>query len=113
PLRISERRAQAVAPVRASVIIPTYNAARSLARTLQSLAAVRTPALAEVIVCDDGSSDSTPAVSRDFMPRLPLQYRRQEDVGFRAAAARNLGVRRATGDVLIFIDSDVMLPDGF
>jgi glycosyltransferase involved in cell wall biosynthesis len=97
-------------PVQATIIIPTYNASKSLGRTLASLEALGTTALAQIIVCDDGSTDDTEEVVNSFSWQLPLLYRRQEDRGFRAASARNLGIKEATGDVVIFIDSDVVIP---
>jgi glycosyltransferase involved in cell wall biosynthesis len=99
--------------MKASVIIPTYNAAASLARTLASLTFFSKEKLAEVFVCDDGSEDDTELTARRFNGKLPLNYLRQDHRGFRAAAARNLGIKRATGDVVIFMDSDVVLPRGF
>ena len=102
-----------MAPAKASVIIPTYNAAPSVARTLASIEALPSVHLAEVIVCDDGSEDDTEVVVKGFAHRLPVYYLRQEDEGFRAAAARNLGIKQATGDVSRFIDADVVLPLGF
>ncbi len=98
---------------RATVIIPTYNAAPSLARVLASLAVFPESELAAVIVCDDGSADDTEAITSRFAVRLPLSYVRQDDRGFRAAAARNLGICRVESEVAIFIDSDVVVPAGF
>lgn len=98
---------------RASVVIPTYNRASTLARTLAQLTRDSDTQLAEVIVCDDGSTDKTPSVARRFASRLPLVYLRQEDLGFRAAAARNMGIRCAVGDVLIFLDDDCLPMPGF
>jgi glycosyltransferase involved in cell wall biosynthesis len=100
----------AVAPATASVIIPTYNAAPSVARTLASLEALPAKHLAEVFVCDDGSEDGTEETVKRFASRLPVHYLRQEKHGFRAAAARNIGIKRAKGDISIFIDADVVLP---
>jgi glycosyltransferase involved in cell wall biosynthesis len=102
-----------VVSVRVSIIIPTYNAAPSLERTLASLAFQSRARLAEVIICDDGSVDDTEATVRGYAGTLPMRYLRQEDRGFRAAAARNLGIKEASGDITVFIDSDVILPRGF
>lgn len=82
-------------------------------RLLTSLAAIADSSLAEVIVCDDGSTDNTGAMVYGFTAQLPVRYLHHDDQGFRAAAARNLGIRDATGDVTIFVDSDVVLPVGF
>jgi glycosyltransferase involved in cell wall biosynthesis len=59
----------------------------------------------EVIVADDGSSDGTEALVRSFEANYKIKYCFQEDLGFRAAAARNAGARLADGEVLAFIDA--------
>lgn len=97
----------------ASVVIPTYNRAPVLASTLAQLALDQDEQLLEVIVCDDGSADGTRQVAERFASRLPLVYLRQEDLGFRAAGARNMGIRHARGDVLIFLDDDCVPLPGF
>jgi glycosyltransferase involved in cell wall biosynthesis len=95
--------------LKCSVVIPTYNRARLLRHTLRSLAR---QSLArdefEVLVVDDGSSDDTRAVVDGFRGRLNLGYRFQEDEGFRAALARNTGIRDAASDVCVFIDSGMI-----
>jgi len=98
--------------MRASVIIPTYDRPRRLASALECLAA-QSCAPDEVIVCDDGSALPLEGVLDRFSGVLLLKYARQEDRGFRAGAARNMGIRLATGDVLIFIDDDVLCPSNF
>jgi len=62
----------------------------------------------EVIIADDGSSDSTADLIKTLQPQLTysLLYIWQEDKGFRAAKARNKAVAASTGDYLIFIDGD-------
>ncbi len=91
-----------------SVIIPTYNRARNLRFCLEALT-TQTHSAFEVIVCDDGSQDHTREVVADFQGRLNLRYRWQEDQGFRAAEARNLGIRLARGKYVVFLDSDVVV----
>jgi glycosyltransferase involved in cell wall biosynthesis len=58
-----------------------------------------------VIVGDDGSSDETAEVVRSFGQRLRMCYHFQEDLGFRAGAARNAGARLASAPVLAFLDT--------
>lgn len=60
----------------------------------------------EIIVVDDGSTDDTPEAIRSFDD--DVEYVRQENAG--AGAARNTGIRRASGDFLSFIDSDDLWP---
>ncbi|MFF5565789.1 glycosyltransferase [Streptomyces sp. NPDC012623] len=92
-----------------SVIVPTFNRCEHLAATLASLAAQTLPRdRFEVIVCDDGSTDDTYEVCLRFRDELRLRYRYQEDLGFRAAAARNGGARVAAAEVLLFLDTGTL-----
>jgi glycosyltransferase involved in cell wall biosynthesis len=91
----------------ASVVIPTYNRKESLRETLRSLAQQTWPAdRFEVIVVDDGSTDGTEEIVEDAFP-LTLRYFRQSNQG--SAAARNTGAEQATGNVLIFLDDDMLV----
>lgn len=84
-----------------SVIIPTRNRAALLREAIESALAVRREGFElEVIVVDDGSSDSTPELARSYA----VTYLRREGIG--ASAARNAGMRAATGDFIAFLDDD-------
>ena len=85
-----------------SVIIPVFNGQAYLADSLRSVASQSVSDI-EIIVVDDGSTDSTFEVARNFGdPRL--RYIRQDRAG--AAAARNRGVELANGPLLAFLDAD-------
>lgn len=101
--------------LQASVIIPTYNRRDRLRLLLDRLVLQLSPTLREVIVCDDGSSDGTRMLVESYSDRLPLFYCWQPDLGFRVARARNrnMGIARATADVLIFLDDDCIIEDNF
>ncbi len=99
--------------LKATVVIPTFNRSAHLGRLLRCLAGQTGDVLARVVVCDDGSSDDTAAVARSFEAELPLVYCRQENRGFRAGQARNMGLARAIGDVVIFLDDDVLVAPDF
>lgn len=99
--------------VLATVVIPTYRRPERLRALLDCLTRQEGGHLARVVVCDDGSGDHTEAVARGFEARLPLVYAWQEDRGFRAGQARNLGIDRAIGDVAIFVDDDVLVRPDF
>ncbi|MEQ9078734.1 MAG: glycosyltransferase [Sandaracinaceae bacterium] len=99
--------------MRATVVIPTYRRAARLRELLACLVHQDRDALARVVVCDDGSGDETESVARAYEARLPLEYAWQEDEGFRAGQARNLGIERAIGDVVIFVDDDVLVRPDF
>ncbi len=98
--------------MKATVVIPTYNRAQRLAELLRCLT-TQGEALARVVVCDDGSSDDTAEVVRGFVGRLPVAYAHQENRGFRAGQARNMGIARAEGDVIVFVDDDVLVAPDF
>jgi glycosyltransferase involved in cell wall biosynthesis len=90
-----------------SVVIPSYNAARWLGASLDSIFAQTLPA-GEVLVVDDGSTDDTPALLRTYGDRVHVVT--AEHGGL--AAARNLGLAVARGDWIAFHDADdLALPD--
>jgi len=85
-----------------SIIVPAYNQSQYLGGAVRS-ALAQTWTDLEVIVVDDGSTDETPAVCREFTdPRV--RYFRQANQGL--SAARNTGIREARGEFLSFLDSD-------
>lgn len=93
-----------------SVIIPVFDAARTLARALDSVLAQEHRPL-EIVIVDDGSSDASPAIAADYAQRHPdlVRVLRQDNAG--PARARNRGIAEATGDLLAFNDADdVWLP---
>lgn len=83
-----------------TVVIPAYNAARTLAETLASVAAQSLPVL-ETIVVDDGSSDATAEVARGF-PGVTVLVQANAGPG----PALNTGLARARGEVFAFLDAD-------
>jgi glycosyltransferase involved in cell wall biosynthesis len=93
--------------MRISCIIPLYNAEKYLAETLDSVIAQDWP-LHEIIVVDDGSTDD----SRRVLDRYADFVRLIEQPHAGVAAARNRGLREATGDVIAFQDSDDLWPPG-
>ena len=88
-----------------SVIIPTYNRASFLERTLASVQR-QTLACGEIIVVDDGSTDETPAVVDAFARECEsrVRYMFQKNAG--PASARNRGIREAHFPLIAFLDSD-------
>lgn len=90
-----------------SVIIPVYNGERYLRAAIESVLAQNVCPV-EIIAVDDGSTDASQAVAREFMPMV--QVITQSNRG--ASAARNSGVTLARGDFLAFLDADdLWLPD--
>jgi glycosyltransferase involved in cell wall biosynthesis len=100
---------------RLSIVIPCYNGAAELRHCLSSLARFGLPSM-ECILVDDASSDDSLAVAESVvvesavaesapMPIRVIQLERHRG----APIARNTGARAASGDVLVFLDSDVRL----
>lgn len=90
-----------------SICIPTYNRRSYLKEALDS-ALVQTYQDREVVVVDDGSTDGTDEVVKDYGP--DLRYYRVDHIG--QAAARNELIERARGEYLTFLDSDdALFPD--
>lgn len=82
-------------------VIPTYNQAHLIGRAIDSVLAQTVP-VDEIIVIDDGSSDSTREVVAGYGPRIRYIY--QKNAG--GAAARNTGVREARSEWIAFLDAD-------
>jgi len=98
----------------ASVIVTTYRQERTLSYLLTCLAQDQASRRFEVIVVDDGSPVSTWKVIATHAPRLrELRYVWQPNRGYRAGQARNLGIRLARGQVLVFIDADMVPLPGY
>ena len=95
-----------------SIIIPAYNEAQRIGATLEKVVAHIAAAgwQAEVLVVNDGSSDSTAALVQNYAATHP-QVRLLENPGNRGKgySVRN-GMRQATGDLLLFTDSDLSAP---
>lgn len=91
-----------------SLVVPTYNRASLLPKTLRSLQAQRHSDF-EIIIVDDGSTDNTEAIVQPFL-NSSTRYIRKDNA--ERAAARNFGARLATGRYINFFDSDdLALPD--
>jgi len=98
-----------------SVVIPTYNRRSILEKCLLALEQQALPSEVEayeVIVVDDGSTDGTPTWLKDEASRFPhVRMVEQEHGG--PAEGRNRGVDHARGDVIVFIDSDLVVTESF
>ncbi len=86
-----------------SIIVPTYNEEEYLPRLLASIRS-QTFTDFEIVVADAKSSDRTREIAGRFGARVV-------DGGM-PGAGRNLGARAARGDLFLFLDADVVLPDG-
>ena len=90
-----------------SVIIPAYNEEQYLPRTLEligkALSIIAHPF--EVIVVDNDSQDKTKQVAENFGAKIVPE--KEHNIG----KVRNAGAKNSTGDVLIFIDADTLVPE--
>lgn len=96
-----------------SILIPTRNRAERLTDTLRALGRQEGIGQAEVIVVDDGSTDSTAERIRAMAERLPTPLRMLAQAHRGPAAARNLGLREARGPLVIFTGDDIEPYDGW
>ena len=92
-----------------SVIMPAYNAAGYIKKSIESVLA-QDYANFELIVVDDGSTDNTPGIIKGFKDnRIRYFYRENEG----ASSARNTAILKSAGDFVIPLDSDDMLTPDF
>jgi glycosyltransferase involved in cell wall biosynthesis len=95
------------APFKISLVVTTYNRPDALAAVVEALFAQNDRNF-EIIIADDGSKDSTREAIAQLQARspVPLLHVWQEDLGFRAAMARNRGTLAASGEYIVFLDGD-------
>ncbi len=96
--------------LRVAVVIPAYNEARVITKTLLSLTSCH-PAPGEVIVVDDGSRDDTAELARSCQRQLPnLRVLTQPNQG--KAAALNTGIAATDADIVVVLDADTQATSG-
>jgi mycofactocin glycosyltransferase len=93
-----------------SIVVPVYNQAHVLPRTVPSL--IRQEGISEIIWVDDGSSDG----SAELIERLASQHGRARVLRHSRnrgrGAARNTGLAQASGEVILFMDADIIAEAG-
>lgn len=99
----------------ASFVIPTYNSADSLWLVLSAIDnQLMAGAIAEVVIIDDGSEDETESLVKRAQSQLRVKIvYKKSDAGNNRAVARNMGIFLATGDIICFIDSDIIIPPDY
>ena len=96
---------------RFTVIIPAYNAEKTLGRCLDSLLSQAREDVC-ILLIDDGSTDSTAAIAADYCRRNPcIQYIHQPNGG--VSIARNHGLELARSEFVSFVDSDDYVMPGY
>jgi len=89
--------------MKVSIIIPTYNRSNKLYETLKSLGKQE-----EIIVVDDCSTDGTKEMILNYFHDNIRYYKTDKNSG--PAIARNLGIKKAKGDIILFTDDDCLVP---
>ena len=91
--------------VNLSCIVPIYNSEKYLSKCLDSLTN-QTMKNYEVILVDDGSTDNSKKIVDEYIKLYPdkFKYFYQKNMG--QASARNLGLKKAEGEYIFFVDSD-------
>ena len=91
---------------RTSIIIPTYNRPRELTDCIESLLA-QSVLPTEIIVVDDGNLPGIPLEAQCLQAGVDCRYHKKSSPGL--TESRNAGIRMAEGDILFFLDDDVVL----
>ena len=92
-----------------SIIVPTYNEEKDIRHTLDALTGLDYPHT-EIIAIDD-STDRTPDIIREYAPHGVQLLRPTTREG--RCGARNLGIQHSTGDIVVVLNADVLLPSDF
>jgi glycosyltransferase involved in cell wall biosynthesis len=92
-----------------SIIIPTYNRAHLISKTLESVLAQTYPNW-ECIIVDDGSTDYTPVVLEDYLNDKRFKfYKRTNNRKKGPSSCRNIGIENTKGILIMFLDSDDLI----
>jgi len=97
-----------------SILLATYNWPQALKLCLESIAS-QTDRHFEIIIADDGSTETTKQVIEQFKTSCPIsiQHLWQEDQGFRKTIILNQAIAAARGDYLVFLDGDCIVQPDF
>ena len=91
-----------------SFIIPVYNRPTEIKELLESMQELKFDAPFEVVIVEDGSTDSSEDIVEKFSKMLNISYYRKPNSG--PGDSRNFGMKRAKGNYFLILDSDVILP---
>lgn len=95
-----------------SFIVPVYNVEKYLPRCLDSLVK-QTGADFEILCVNDGATDSSPEILKEYEARYPNLIRVLDKENGGLSDARNFGLERAEGEIIAFVDSDDYLREDF
>ncbi len=91
-----------------SIIVPVYNRPQEVNQLLASLVAQTFSNPFEVLIIEDGSTETCKTVITKYSEQLNLKYHQKENSG--AGLSRNFGMQQASGNYFLILDSDVVLP---
>ncbi|RUA07389.1 MAG: glycosyl transferase family 2 [Flavobacteriia bacterium] len=94
-----------------SIIVPVYNRPQEVSELLESLTNQTYKKVFEVIIVEDGSSETSEDVVNSYKELLDIKYFYKENSG--PGQSRNYGMQRASGNYFIILDSDVILPENY
>jgi len=97
-----------------SVIIPAYNEAKHIISCIESLLTQDYGNGIEIIIVDNGSDDNTYEIAAEYQYKYPEKIkvlRLEKNLG--PGAARNLGSLKARGEIVVFLDADMVFPSDF
>ncbi|MHA1791998.1 MAG: glycosyltransferase [Promethearchaeota archaeon] len=95
-----------------SIVIPVYNAKRTIRKCVDSLLGLKGEIKHEIILVDDGSNDGTREILKEYAKEHPdLKIITQSNNG--PASARNNGIKNSKNDIIVFTDSDCEVPKDF
>lgn len=89
-----------------SIIIPAYNEEKYITNCLRSVLALKKTQEYEVIVVNNASTDRTPEIVKEILPQAKLINEPRKGL----TRAYNQGAKEAKGDILVFVDADMILP---
>ncbi|MFL5811073.1 MAG: glycosyltransferase family 2 protein, partial [Flavisolibacter sp.] len=97
-----------------SLLISTYNRPEALGLCLKTVLQ-QTILPAEVVIADDGSTEETANLIKEFQKKfpIPIKHAWHPDEGFRAAAIRNKGIALCTQDYIVQVDGDIIIHPKF
>ena len=107
PLKMIQRNTSTTAP-QVTVIIPAYNCAEYIGEAIDSVLQQKDVST-EILVIDDGSTDGTRAALADYADQIRYEYQENQGV----SAARNRGIKLATGEYIVFLDEFQVLTRDF
>lgn len=97
--------------LRYSFIIPVFNRPQEVEEFLESFTSLKGHFDYEIVLVEDGSTETAEAVVQCFQNDLHISYYVKENTG--PGASRNYGMERAKGNYFIILDSDVILPPNY